>query len=189
MQANNNQQVIDSIKDALHAFYEVARGKTKGRFAKLPRMQRYQAARALNVLRDVADCPEKYFSRAATEADWAMRAQEYAGRKSVNPQWAAYYIVQNPAGVVTEKVDAAFIGEGVLCNRFAILCDQILHWYYDSTSKDPRDISRAAMAAKEIFEIGRDIRKQADIMREGQVMYYLKNNKVMSLMKSKSRGM
>ena len=181
MVVSNKEQIFDAIAGGLQAFYVVARKKTQEKWKKMPRMNKYAAARALVVMRDVAKNPDKYFSRESTEAAWKLRASEYAAQKAVANGWA-YYFVDTPVDVVASKADAAFIEEPGLSSHFYGFCDAVKQWYYKATSSDLVQQAGAQQFAEDIVKRAREIRKQADIAEDGRVMYWLMNSKFKNIL-------
>lgn len=132
---------------------KLARADLKKRWKTLSREQKFAAGRALVFMDDVATKPAKYFSRANTQDAWRFRAEYFAGQKNLDDIADAYYIVENPQGIVSNKAAAAMQGE--LGHEFYRFCNAVQNWEYDRTSN--KDIYRATAPkfANEIVEMSK----------------------------------
>lgn len=173
-----NSVVFQNIQNGLNDFYVVARARTKARFAKMPRSHKYLAARALTLLRDVANNPEEYFSPAATDAAWTERGRAYARAHGVATEWAKYNLVKTPADIVVDSVDAAFIEEPALRTQFELFCDGVFDWFYEYADGKSKRLDQVEKNAKKIADGAKRIHTQAEIIRQGKFMYHLTHNKL-----------
>lgn len=170
------EDIFDAIEGGFGAFYTVARKKTQEKWKKMPRIHKYAAARALVTLRDISKNPERYFSPESTAAAWKLRAAEYAKKNGVAEGWA-YYFIDSPTEIVVDMADAAFIQEPVLNSKFHDFCDVVKQWYCKAASSDLVQQAAVWPVAEEIVKYSREIRKQADIAKDGRVMYWLMHSK------------
>lgn len=173
-----NDVVFQNIQNGLNDFYVVARARTKARFAKMPRSHKYLAARALTLLRDVANNPEEYFSPAATDAAWTERGRALARAHGVAPEWAKHSLVKTPADIVVDSVDAAFIEEPALRTQFELFCDDAFDWFYEYADGKSKRLDQVEKNAKKIADGAKRIHTQAEIIRQGKFMYHLTHNKL-----------
>ena len=126
------QEVRSAIKSGLKSLTDLARVRLKTRWKNMELKERCDAARSLVYMEQVAKNPDAYFSREATEAAWHQRAAEYAQQKKMNDLSSAYYIVQDPTGIVWYKaIPAFFDGNGAAYHNF---CKSVQQWMYDTRS-------------------------------------------------------
>jgi len=187
MQANNKEQVMNSISSGLRAFFDLAQLKLRrGRdFKKMTRAQQLQAGRALFTLRDIAAAPDKYFSRAATEGPWRARGAQYAATHGVNPEWAVFYLVPTPSDIVCDNVDAAFWSDYKLRVKFANFCMYVKDWYYDSTSSVPARLAVVGRDAEKIVALAKEVADEYSREKNGRVIHCM--NKALAAVKQNKR--
>lgn len=135
--------VYIAINSGMTNFKIIAKDNLAKKWHKMDRKQRYAAGRSLVYLNGVAQNPRQYFSRAATQNDWALRAEEFAADKKIYPTYQAFYIVQSPMNIVCNKAENAFAGNSELYRFFYAYCSAIQNWEYDRTSWRPemRDVA------------------------------------------------
>lgn len=114
----DTNEVKSKIESGLMAYYQLARKDIKGRWKKFDRAEKYAVARALVKMHEVAKNYEKYFSRENTESAWRARAAEYAEKHDIKPARDAFYIVQDPCGLVFKDTKSACfypVAQGYYC--------------------------------------------------------------------------
>ena len=130
----------------------LARARLKTRWKKMSFKEKCAAARALVYMQQVAKNPDAYFSRKATEDAWRQRAIEYAKDKKIAYLCDAYYIVQDPTGVVWDNASSAFFdGNGADYYNF---CKSVQQWMYDT---------RSNIYATQIVEGANEYKKEYEI--------------------------
>lgn len=142
---------------------KLARADLKKRWKALTREQKFAAGRALVFMDEVAANPAKYFSRANTQDAWRFRAEYFASQKSLDDIADAYYIVEDPQGIVANKASAAVHGE--LGHEFYRFCNAVQHWEYDRTSN--KDVYRAG-APKFAMDIVERSKRYQDLVAISQ---------------------
>ena len=126
------QEVREAIKVGLKSLTDLARVRIKSIWKNMDLQKRCDAARSLVFMEQVAKNPDLYFSRETTEAAWRKRAVEYADAKGLRDFSSAYYIVQDPTGIVWNKATSVFFnGNGAEYYRF---CRAVQQWMYDGHS-------------------------------------------------------
>lgn len=124
--------VRNVIKKGLKTYTDLARVRVKTRWKNMVLQERCAAARSLVFMEQVAKNPDAYFSRAATEEAWSKRAKEYAYKKGFKDFEFAYYIVDDPTGVVMKHASGTFFdGNNSDYNDF---CFAVQQWMYDGHS-------------------------------------------------------
>jgi hypothetical protein len=126
------QEVREAIKVGLKSLTDLARVRIKSIWKNMDLQKRCDAARSLVFMEQVAKNPDLYFSREATESAWNQRAMEYAQQNKLHDLSSAYYIVQDPTGIVWNKATGVFFdGNGAEYYRF---CRAVQQWMYDGHS-------------------------------------------------------
>ena len=126
------QEVRSAIKVGLKSLAGLARVRLKTRWKAMNLKERCDAARSLVFMEQVAKNPDAYFSRESTEKAWIERALEYAHLNDLKDVNSAYYIVQDPTGIVWNKAMGVFFdGNGAEYYRF---CRAVQQWMYDGHS-------------------------------------------------------
>jgi hypothetical protein len=129
-QAYTEQDIRNAMAVGLDSLTKLARVKLKTRWKQMSLKERCDAARALVNMNAVAKKPEDYFSRAATQQAWNKRANEYAQEKNLKDVSGAYYIVQDPTGLVWDSATGAFFdGNG---SDYYNFCRLIQNWEYNN---------------------------------------------------------
>lgn len=130
--AYKEQEVRSAIKVGLKSLAGLARVRLKTRWKAMNLKERCDAARSLVFMEQVAKNPDAHFSRESTEKAWIERAREYADAKGLKDFSSAYYIVQDPTGIVWNKATGVFFdGNGAEYYRF---CRAVQQWMYDGHS-------------------------------------------------------
>ena len=146
------QEVREAIKIGLKSLTDLARVRVKSIWKNMNLQQRCDAARSLVFMENVAKNPDAYFSREATEIAWRQRANEYACLNELKDINSAYYIVQDPTGLVWNRATSVFFnGNGAEYYRF---CRAVQQWMYDGHSNT---------YAKEIVENAKKYKNQLAI--------------------------
>ena len=136
---------MNIIKEGFGTLAALARVRLKKRWKSMDLEHRCAAARALVYMEQVAKNPDNYFSRSMTEKAWRERARKYAESKKMADIRGAYYIVQDPTGIVWYSAMPAFFdGNGVEYYSFS---KDVQQWMYDGFSD-----TYAAKIAKEVKE-------------------------------------
>ncbi|MBO5704601.1 MAG: hypothetical protein J6R99_01130 [Alphaproteobacteria bacterium] len=126
------QEVRESVKVGFDSLTGLARARLKTRWKKMSLKEKCAAARALVYMQQVAKNPDAYFSRKATEDAWHQRAVEYAKDKKIAYLRDAYYIVQDPTGVVCDNASSAFFDANG--RNYYNFCKSVQQWMYDMRS-------------------------------------------------------
>ena len=126
------QEVRSAIKIGLKSLTDLARVRLKTRWKIMGLKERCDAARSLVFMEQVAKNPDAHFSRESTEKAWIKRAREYANSKNLKDINSAYYIVQDPTGIVWYKAKPAFF-DGNGCDYYNF-CKSVQQWMYDTRS-------------------------------------------------------
>lgn len=117
----------------LKALTDLARVRLKTCWEKMSLSDKCAAARSLVYMEQVAKNPKLYFSRENTEAAWHQRALDYAQQKKLHDLSGAYYIVQDPTGIVWHNARYSFFnGNGADYYNF---CKSVQQWMYDNNSQ------------------------------------------------------
>ncbi|MBR4891681.1 MAG: hypothetical protein IKZ34_00675 [Alphaproteobacteria bacterium] len=126
------QDVKKNIEQGFKCLTDLARVRLKTRWKAMNLKERCDAARSLVFMEQVAKNPDAHFSRESTEKAWIERAKEYAQQKKLHDLSSAYYIVQDPTGIVWNKATGVFFdGNGAEYYRF---CRAVQQWMYDGHS-------------------------------------------------------
>ena len=130
--AYKEQEVRSAIKVGLKSLTGLARVRVKSIWRNLNLQDRCAVGRSLVFMEQVAKNPDLYFSREATEMAWHQRAMEYADLNNLKDINSAYYIIQDPTGIVWNKATSVFFnGNGAEYYRF---CRAVQQWMYDGHS-------------------------------------------------------
>ncbi len=142
-------EVYVAIKRGFDALYQLSRAELKKDWKKFDVAQKYSVGRGLVQLRDVAKQPGQSFSRVATGEQWRQRAREWATAKGVDVSFA-YYIVEDPAMIVQNKVEPAFgaMRNNDLFREYIKFCELVQKWEYRRTSE--KNACAADMIAQEL---------------------------------------
>ena len=157
------QDVYVAIKSGFANLKMLARDELKKRWRTMAFADRCAAARALKFMDAVAANPEKYFSRAHTQDAWRFRAEYFASDKNLDDMADAYYLVEDPQGIVCNRVAAAM--HGTLAQEYRRFCNAVQQWEYDRTSNKPAFRKGAPGFAREIVEKSGRYQALADINR------------------------
>ncbi len=151
---------------------KLARAGLQKRWKTLTREQKFAAGRALVFMDDLAADPAKYFSRANTQDAWRFRAEYFAGQKNLDDIADAYYIVEDPQGIVANKAAAAMRGE--LGHEFYRFCNAVQHWEYDRTSNKDCYRMGAPKFAAEIVKKSKQYQTLVDIQNTNPLIRPIK---------------
>ena len=94
------QQVRGIVKEGFWDLRCIIRQNVKKQWKKMTKSEQYAAARSLALLNHVAKKPEMYFAPEYTSAQWEARAKEYAKKEGWQDWVLAYYVVEDPTGIV-----------------------------------------------------------------------------------------
>jgi len=120
-------EIYNAIRQVFGAFYtETLRDVVKNRGIDLDAKNNSDIWAALSYMRDVSECPEKYFSRHATEEDWIWRS----GKANRHPN-----NVDDPADVVYNKVQPCLMDEK-FAHSYRDFCKLVMNWEYSRTEND-----------------------------------------------------
>ena len=130
----NVSEVYDLIKSGFRGLRYVMREDLKKHWKQMTKQEQYTAARSLALLNHIAKKPEKYFARKYTQAAWNMRAKEYANQAGLRECLGAFYIVQDPVGIVYYDVSNGLC-KYVSCLRTLYnFSREVQDWEYSRTS-------------------------------------------------------
>ena len=105
----DNKELQEQIKSGLMAYYLVAKYDLKKRWKSMDKQHKFASARSLTKMWNVAVNPEHHLSKADTEGAWRARAAEYAKEYNITPEWEAFYIVQDPIGLILGATQSAYV--------------------------------------------------------------------------------
>lgn len=164
MKEYTSGQVYDAARTGLNAIYVIARNDIRKRWKHMTREQRYNAMRGLVVIGRVARDPQKYLSRANTEAEWCARAKAFAAAHNLHVS-EAYYFVQTPEGNVVNAAGKALFGNayggGGMHAELYNLTENIRRYDYQSTSQVPWSRGFAPKRATDIVATAKRLNDQA----------------------------
>ena len=176
------EQVYDAAQRGFDALYTIVRHDVRGAWKKMNRAERYNAARGLVALRDVASAPDKYLSRAMTEDAWIDRAKKFAKEHDLPDIKSAYYIIQDPVGMSMrdfQNVLGFYYGDNKkLCGGYwnwqgyHNLADAFMRYDYERTSDSP--VVTQNKAAKVIGVSERICDRAAEVQANGIKREFLK---------------
>lgn len=148
-------RVYRAIKISLRDILVMAREELAVVWKNLDKTNHYKAGRAQVYLKNVANRPQDYFSRANTEQEWEKRIRDYqkqGGFKSKDRK-AVAYIVGGPAHEVELKAYPLFMHSrgSVARELLRDLLALVQEWEYKRTSKDKAEVAEADKIANKIF--------------------------------------
>ncbi len=155
----STKNVENIIKQALQNSYLVARQQTKENWKNLKNEHRHvSVCRALVYMHDVAAHPDAYFSRRATEQQWRNRAEKFAQKHGIerSDMKCVYMIVQGPDNIVVNCCENALTLAPDFYPVYSKLCEAIVDYNYNITSKSDRSsyaVDRDADKIKELADI------------------------------------
>ena len=155
-------EIQQQIQSGLVAFKKLAKARLKPRWKTLSWVEKREAARALVFMDKVAHNPAKYFSREQTEAQWYTRAMEYAEQNNLNDYRAAYYIVQDPRGIVWYGSINAM--RAPLSNHYYHFLSDIQNYEYATTDWERKE------HAKQIQKVSKRVCSDVDIMESKPII-------------------
>ena len=172
-------EVRVAIDDGFKSLYELARLKVKGNWEKCDLSQKYNAGRGLVRMCDVAKNPSENFSRATTAAAWKQRVSDWAAKNDVPSEqaWNGYYIVQDPASVVMQKITPVFhvLKDGDMYCQIARFFSLVQKWEYGHTSQKAADRYAAQGVADALIMCSADLKKQLDIKKCNPILRPVKS--------------
>jgi len=132
------QNLQATIKQCFVDIYDIVRADMKKNFkSDAKRGQKWDFARALVFLGDVAKNPEKYFAPEYTNAAWDKRVDEWIATSSLSEQRIKQYgidyvrkvtkgsLAEPPFGIVYHKMESVFQDR-----EFWNFCDKVQDFYY-----------------------------------------------------------
>lgn len=168
-------EIYAAIKSGFENLRLLAREDLKKRWKVMEVSQKYDAGRSLVVMGDVAKNPENYFSRAKTQEAWIGRAEAYANEKNLDSMEYAYYIVQNPQGIVSNAAKNAM--QARLNGEYACFCDDVQQWEYDRTSPKGAYRCLAKVSAERIVNKAKKYQNMVDAELANPVKKYVRKLK------------
>lgn len=164
----SDKEVRNAIMGGFKALTDLARVRVKAEWKNMKLQEQCAAARSFVFMEQVAKNPDAYFSRSATEAAWRKRALDYAKLKKLHDLKSAYYIVQDPTGIVLNNIKYVFFdGNGAVYNRF---CNAVQQWMYDEHSdtyaKEIIDMAKLAKNKLE-YESAKCVVRPFILMKQG----------------------
>ena len=152
-------EIYIAIRSVIRDFYtRTLRDVVKNRGIDLDAPNNADARTALAYMRDVSENPQKYFSRAATEHNWNLRAIEYTRNKK-SPLVDAYgskHIVDDPADIVYKNVFPCIMDEEIARN-YRDFCKVVMNWEYCRTSADYNEKHLAIAQQQRIYDTSRQV--------------------------------
>lgn len=165
-------EVYVAMKEFFSSLQVLVRADLRQRWKRLGRQERYAAGRSLVFLNQVIKSPEVFFSRKDTEADWQARAYEWASEKKTD-MTAAYYVVQDPAGVVAGAVEKATQHHDLWRNLYKF-CHFAQRWEYERTSSKPGQRQMSEEAARRIVQMAKQFKTQANVCQSNPLVRPIK---------------
>lgn len=164
-QVSKEEKIYSEIKACFANFQKLARISLQRHWKGMGRAERYAAMRGFVQFADLIENPAKYFSRATTEKAWRARVDEYVTKQRLLPResFNAYYIVQDPKGLVMDMVGDAFHGGVELYRLFYVFCESVQTWEYNRTLKTGLADANAERCEREIVSTAKRIKALADI--------------------------
>lgn len=164
----DENKVYDAVKAAFRNLHVLVREELKKHWKTMNRESRYAAGRALVFMAEVEKNPAAYFSRVGTEKDWVSRAKQFATQRGVDDIADAFYIVQDPKGVVWNHAMAALRGD--LAGEYYRFCADVQDWEYKRTSKIPHVRALTEKSVDEIMKKSKKFQKKADLQKANVVL-------------------
>lgn len=157
----NEQCIYNAVRTGFANLKKLARMDVMKRWRAMDKSDRYAATRALVFMDGVAENPRLYFARVHTQNAWRFRAECFASQKQLDDIAEAYYIVEDPQGIVWNRARGAMRGE--LGQEFYRFCNAVQQWEYDRTSNRPVYRANAPKYAEEIVKKSKQYQTMVDI--------------------------
>lgn len=168
------QEIYDAIVMGLSDYLDLARIGLRSHWNSLSQSEKWAAGRALAALSDVKKAPQTYFSRETTWNDWQSRAEKYKAEKKLPSLGYAYYIVQDPTGIVSTKVAPAFANNNELYNKFYRFCHLIQKWEYARTSRSRTESGVAVLYSHDIMSAVNQVHTVVNIKKSNPIIRPIK---------------
>lgn len=157
------EYVYEQIRQMLFNCLVLARADVVRLWGKMSYNQRREAIKALLVMENVAKQPEIYFSREKTWAAWKQRADEYTKQKNIKDTGFAYYIVQDPKGIVCHAAAGAMTAK--MNQTYYNACDLVQKWEYARTNPTESRAYEAMQYAKGIEKKNKELAAMANVVQ------------------------
>ncbi|MBQ8256061.1 MAG: hypothetical protein IJY99_03810 [Alphaproteobacteria bacterium] len=168
------QEVLNAMVVGLSDYLDLARIGLRGRWNSLSQSEKWAAGRALVALSDVKKAPQTYFSRATTWNDWQSRAEKYKAEKDLPSIGHAYYMVQDPTGIVWNQVASAFAYNAEMGKKFYHFCRLIQKWEYARTSRSHAESGVAVLYGHDIVSAANHVHQVANIKKSNPIIRPIK---------------
>lgn len=173
------------IKQCFNDMYVVARFYAKKDFVKnVKQGKKYDIARALVFLKDVAENPDKHFSFENTNAAWDKRVDDYIAKSTSIEQDIAEngidYVrrdikgssVASPCSIVVDKIRPLFQS-----TELWSFCENVQDFYYQKYYK------RIYVNDREIIDFARKMSESVKILKQKNpvkrsVQWFLQSNRI-----------
>jgi hypothetical protein len=155
----DNKEMQEQVKSGLMAYYQVAKCDLKQRWKGMDRKHKFESARSLTKMYEVARNPERYLSRENTESAWLVRIAQFAKEHNIEPKWEAAYIVQDPKGLILGATQNAYVQS--LRSDYYHFLDSVQNYEYTENG----DYMKGNYAAQ-VVERATEIRNIARIKSE-----------------------
>ena len=166
------EYVYEQIRHMLFNSFILARADVVRLWGKMNYNQRREAAKALLVMEEVAKRPEIYFSREKTWAAWKQRADEYTKQHNIKDTGFAYYIVQDPKGIVCHAAAGAMTAK--MNQVYYNACDLVQKWEYARTNPTESRAYEAMQYAQGIEKKNKELAARANVVQSNCVVRPLK---------------
>ncbi|MBQ8294738.1 MAG: hypothetical protein IJX89_05130 [Alphaproteobacteria bacterium] len=162
--------IYNAIKSGFANLRILARADIKRRWKTLSREEKYAAARSLVYIGGVANNPAKFFAPENTARDWYVRAETFAREKSLDGKdvASAFYIVQDPKGIVYNAAGNAIWGE--LNIELFNFCAAVQGWEYDRISNREFIRDGADRFAANILDMSKRFASLVSIQRANPIL-------------------
>ena len=155
------QYIYNAVRTGFANLKKLARLDLMRRWRTMDKSDQYAAARALVFMGGVADNPAQHFAREHTQDAWRFRAEHFAGQAQLDDIAEAYYIVEDPQGIVWNRARYAMRGE--LSREYYYFCNAVQQWEYDRTSNKPVYRANAPKYAEDIVKKSKQYQTLVDI--------------------------
>lgn len=152
------QQVRGIVKEGFWDLRCIIRQNVKKQWKKMTKSEQYAAARSLALLNHVAKKPEMYFAPEYTSAQWEARAKEYAKKEGWQDWVLAYYVVEDPTGIVYGDVLKGVAGDASDLNLLYNFSGDVQAWEYSRAFSGQIASANEKRNAKKVIEFRNQIK-------------------------------
>ena len=166
------------IKQSFEDLYVIARFYAKKDFAKNEKQNaKWDIARSLVFLKDVANNPDKHFAYEFTNAAWDKRVEDYIAKSAVDEYLIDYVrsvakgcLVETPSSIVFDKINPLFKA----LNLWSF-CENVQSFYYQKRFKNIHVRDREIVCfANKVAKTARILEQKNPVKRSVQL--FLKND-------------